>query len=551
MPHDRKYKWQVGSDQSEPVDQTHTPSTHGRTYYASQFTHAMLAAVGRAFFFLVLFLCLGLCRSQLGNVFDVYPITDSGTGSSSEHDWESTNRREDQFNTGYVDGMFNSNLLNKPGATQRDRLVGMLFAKYQTHERPTEQMDTATVVEVNMKVLAIFSVDVRTMDYYIDALLRQTWTDPRLAWQYVKDFANFTQPLVSPNLKDELWLPDLFFRNGKDGYLHKMTLPNYLIRVHPDGKVLYSQKITMRFSCQMDLQTFPMDAQYCHMNIGSYGYTLSELKFAWQQVDAVEFSNNMQISEFNAPTHFTTTDCTSKSSTSTGNYTCLMAKFTLRRQLGSYLVTTYIPNILIIMVSWLSFYVSVDAAPARVPLGLLSLLGLLTQASSVTQNLPRVSYIKAIDLWLIFSIIFVIGVLVEYAIAITMLRQKRRETWRTDVEVIVKEELTRWCATLQQSQLANLNCVMPPVDGPLAAASQHQKQQQLDYFSALDTFVTQSVIEETQRISKKKSKFPTETESDIDVYSRFLFPTCYIMYNVFYWLYYLVIVRQDDEAGEM
>ncbi|VDN13784.1 unnamed protein product [Dibothriocephalus latus] len=361
-------------------------------------------------------------------------------------------------------------------------------------------LGTPTVVKVNMKVLAIFSVDVRTMDYYMDALLRQTWVDPRLAWNTTEAFRNYTQPLVAPRLKEMLWLPDLFFRNGKDGYLHKMTLPNYLLRVYPHGGVLYSQKITMRFACQMDLQTFPMDTQRCDINIGSYGYTLSELKFVWRETAPVELPDKLQISEFNTPKNFTTLDCTSKASTSTGSYTCLLAKFTLKRQLGSYLVTTYIPNILIIMVSFLSFWVNVDAAPARVPLGLLSLLGLLTQASSMTTSLPRVSYIKALDLWLIFSIIFVICVLVEYAFAITMLRRKRKAIWRKDVRQIVREELEKRKKS--------------------AAAA-------------------------TAKKTTKSGRAPPESE--IDSYSRFMFPLCYIMYNSCYWLYYLVIVKQNDE----
>ncbi|VDM32854.1 unnamed protein product [Hydatigera taeniaeformis] len=493
---------------------------------------------GLSFLLLLSFLSQRSLGFQLEGGFGVFPFTETGP---VEPEHEALNRRDETYNTGqgYGGDLLQTLQTDPQAVTQRDRLVGMLFANYKTHERPTEKLDIPTVVEINMKVLAIFSVDVRTMDYYIDALLRQTWIDPRLAWNHREDFQNYTQPLVSPTLKENLWLPDLFFRNGKDGYLHKMTLPNYLLRVHPNGEVLYSQKITMRFSCQMDLATFPMDTQYCHMNIGSYGYTLSELKFIWREKEPVELQNNLQLSEFNTPTNFTTLDCTAQSSTSTGNYTCLMAQFSLKRQLGSYLVTTYIPNILIIMVSWLSFYVSVDAAPARVPLGLLSLLGLLTQASSITGNLPRVSYIKAIDLWLIFSIIFVIGVLVEYAIAITMLRQKRKETWRGDVELIVKEELTRWLAACEQSQMASMQgsgCVR---------GDQGFIQQQLAYFNDLDAFLTKSVIEETRaKKGGKKSRIPVAVESEIDAYSRFLFPTCYIMYNIFYWTYYLAIVKK-------
>ncbi|CAH8431085.1 unnamed protein product [Dicrocoelium dendriticum] len=413
----------------------------------------------------------------------------------------------------------------------RDQIVQMILSKYRSYERPPEG-GNATVVTVNMKVLAIFSIDVRTMDYNVDALLRQTWRDRRLSWEEVPAFRNYTENLVSPKLKEQLWLPDLFFRNGKDGYLHKLTLPNYLLRVAPNGNVLYSQKITMRFSCQMHLQTFPMDTQRCHMNFGSYGYTLNELKFVWSADNPMEISSNLQLSEFETPEAFEAEDCSANYSTSTGQYTCLLATFELQRQLGSYLVTTYVPNILIIMVSWLSFWVNVDSAPARVPLGLLSLLGILTQAISVSSTLPRVSYIKATDVWMIFSIIFVIGVLVEYAVALTVLRRKQSESWHEDVRSIVHEELTRWCAVCQQQQLSQLQ------------NAQGLSRGQLEFCEEMELLLTSQMIDDHKDKSKPRRP-PGLVESEIDHYSRFLFPACYILYNCFYWIYYLVIVNQS------
>ncbi|KAL7055696.1 hypothetical protein AAHC03_022790 [Spirometra sp. Aus1] len=443
---------------------------------------------------------------------------------------------------GRDDEKFTPGKLGK-GATQRERLIEMLFMNYKTHERPTEQLDTVTIVKVNLQIQAIFSIEVQTMDYYMDTLLRQTWTDPRLRWNHLPDYKNFTQPLVSPMLKSQLWLPDLFFRNGKDGYLHKITLPNDLLRLYPNGDLLYSQKITMRFSCEMDLHTFPMDTQYCHMNIGSYGYTLDELKFVWRETLPVELPKKMEVPEFNTPTNFTLLDCSAGASTSTGNYSCLLARFMLKRQISSYLVNTYIPNILVIIVSWLSFYVSVDAAPARVPLGLMSLLGLLTQAASVTANLPRVSYIKAIDIWLIFAIAFVIGVLVEYAFAITLLRHKRRENWRRDVEKIVKEELALWCAALHRAELASLD-----MGTGTGLPNGFALNRRMTFFGDLDPVLQQTVADCTHRREiTQKAKMIEVMDCKLDKYSRVLFPLCFIIYNTFYWVYYLVIVKQDEE----
>ncbi|PAA70668.1 hypothetical protein BOX15_Mlig026840g2 [Macrostomum lignano] len=282
-----------------------------------------------------------------------------------------------------------------------DRIVFHIFRGYNKHQRPVPASrqkpdgtieEDSTDVDVNMKILSINKVDVINMEFTLDMYLRQFWKDTRLRWDHYKDFSFYNESIAIPAKKEHLWLPDLFFRNGKEGYLHKMTQPNYLIRVEPDGQILYSQKVTMKFSCQMQLQTFPMDTQTCFVNIGSYGYTTRNLLFKWKRdglKDPVELDGSMQISEFNAPDFAESHDCTQGSATSTGSYACLKAIFKLERQLGSYLSGTYIPAILIVAVSWLNFWISIEAVPARVSLGLLTLLGILTQGMSVINNLPR------------------------------------------------------------------------------------------------------------------------------------------------------------------
>lgn len=69
-----------------------------------------------------------------------------------------------------------------------------------------------------------------------------------------------------------------------------------------------------------------------------------------------------------------TTDCTIEYST--GNFTCLAVVFNLRRRLGYHLFHTYIPSALIVVMSWISFWIKPEAIPARVTLGVTSLLTL-------------------------------------------------------------------------------------------------------------------------------------------------------------------------------
>ena len=77
-----------------------------------------------------------------------------------------------------------------------------------------------------------------------------------------------------------------------------------------------------------------------------------------------------------------------------GDYSCLQAAFTLRRSLGFHLVQSYIPTILIVMISWVSFWMDVDSVPGRVTLGITTLLTMTTKSSGIQAEVPQVSYVK-------------------------------------------------------------------------------------------------------------------------------------------------------------
>lgn len=86
-----------------------------------------------------------------------------------------------------------------------------------------------------------------------------------------------------------------------------------------------------------------------------------------------------------------------------GNYTCISADFKLKRQVGYYIAQVYVPSVLIVILSWVSFWIDLDATPARVSLGLLTVLTLTTQSTGEKAYLPRVSYLKALDVWMAVS----------------------------------------------------------------------------------------------------------------------------------------------------
>ena len=273
----------------------------------------------------------------------------------------------------------------------------------------------------------------------------------------------------------KIWTPDYFFSNEKQGHFHSMIKPNVLIRIYPNGAILYSTRISLVLSCPMDLKYYPFDTQICSIKIASYGHTTEDLVLLWKEDDPVQMTKSLLLPRFTLEKYLTGY-CTSR--TNTGEYSCLKLDFQFRRISTNYIIQIYIPCMMLVIISWLSFWLDPDAISGRVFLGMTTLLLMGLQIYSVNSLIAPVSYIKAIDVWTIVCLIFVFGALLEFVL---------------------------------------VNYVSQ------CHANQAELYQQQEETSAKKTFC------------KRLFKFPARSNR-IDIISRILFPFMFVLFNLVYWI---------------
>ncbi|CAL8402056.1 unnamed protein product [Boreogadus saida] len=90
------------------------------------------------------------------------------------------------------------------------------------------------IVGMSINIASIDSISEVNMDYTITMYFQQSWRDKRLAYNEMS--LNLT---LDNRVADQLWLPDTYFLNDKKSFLHGVTVKNRMIRLHPDGTVLY------------------------------------------------------------------------------------------------------------------------------------------------------------------------------------------------------------------------------------------------------------------------------------------------------------------------
>jgi anionic glutamate receptor len=72
-----------------------------------------------------------------------------------------------------------------------------------------------------------------------------------------------------------------------------------------------------------------------------------------------------------------------------GTYSCLRLILILKREFSYYMLQLYIPSFMLVAVSWVSFWLDKDSVPARVTLGVTTLLTMTTQVSCTFVGIER------------------------------------------------------------------------------------------------------------------------------------------------------------------
>ncbi|KAM3717844.1 Glutamate-gated chloride channel alpha [Dirofilaria immitis] len=441
-------------------------------------------------------------------------------------------------------------IIRETKATTDTDIINKLLGKgYDWRVRPPGTNLSITgghgpvVVAVNMLIRSISKIDDVNMEYSVQLTFRESWVDGRLAFGYPRDN---TPDFVILTAGQQIWMPDSFFQNEKHAQRHMIDKPNVLIRVHKDGTILYSVRISLVLSCPMHLQYYPMDIQTCLIDLASYAYTTDDIEYVWKSKDPVQLKEGLHSSlpSFQL-SNVTTTFCTSK--TNTGTYSCLRTVLELRRQFSYYLLQLYVPSSMLVIVSWVSFWLDRTAIPARVTLGVTTLLTMTTQASGINAKLPPVSYTKAIDIWIGACLTFIFGALLEFAWVTYMSSRNHSKNMRRNKRPNVLIERSNQVAATQliifnknamecgEIWVRQRNDSEEENDERINMINNDNKWQRIRRNQQLMT----DYYRRFKFIAWLKRKFDTDDRAkQADYLSRLIFPTLFLIFNCAYWMNY-------------
>ncbi|XP_060742611.1 gamma-aminobutyric acid receptor subunit alpha-6a [Tachysurus vachellii] len=397
------------------------------------------------------------------------------------------------------------------------RILDQLLEGYDNRLRPGSG-GSVTEVKTDIFVTSFGPVSDVEMEFTMDMFFRQMWVDDRLAFKGPSEILRLNNRML-----EKIWVPDTFFHNSKKSLAHNMTTPNKMFRIMQNGTVFYTMRLTVSAECPMMLMDFPMDGHICPLSFGSYAYTSNEIVYTWRKglknsvVIPPESSNLLQ---YDLIGHTLSSKILH---TNTGQYSVKMVHFFLQRKLGYHLIQTYIPLIMVVVLSQVSFWINKESVPARTVAGVTTVLTMTTLSISARSSLPKVAYATAMDWFIAVCFAFVASALVEFAAVnyFTTLeanRMRRRLSRASVLEYIAEgsddeDESTISDTSNGERQRRRLNSV--------AEAPKMRLPIFLQQGSAIPPNITLA------------------GPSVIDQYARVLFPLAFALFNIIYWYIYL------------
>ncbi|KAK5966382.1 Ligand-Gated ion Channel [Trichostrongylus colubriformis] len=338
-----------------------------------------------------------------------------------------------------------------------------------------------------------------------------------------------------------LWSPNVCIVNTKSTTVHKSPKPNVLLMLMPNGTIWLNYRklqVKVESPCSMNLERFPIDEQVCSLVFESYSYNTATVRIDWMPTP-ITVLEDISLPDFDLAGVRTFKHTESYKA---GEWYRLTVELKFKRRYGFYILQMYFPTYISVFISWIAFCIDSKALPARIVLGVNSLMSLTFQFGNIIRSLPPVSYIKAIDIWMFTCVAFIFASLLELAFVAyqdkKLLLKSSKSGNTVNAMITLMKHIMPFVEERDES-IPDRYIERRKTDDVCDFPKVKSISIQSDKFSSETNSLDRELATRRRMHYLKKKRRLLDFGNQVDRISFFAFPTSFLVFNVFYWGFYL------------
>ena len=265
-------------------------------------------------------------------------------------------------------------------------------------------LQTPIEVQIGVKLQQIVQVNQQDEFFNVVGSLRMEWDDPALAFSpdecqcrskvYTeKEFDRFLADVEGK------W-PDFTFFNQQGN----RWIQNRVVVLEPDGHAAYFERFSTNLQTDFDFRQYPFDSQQFLIRV--------DMLYPENWYYFTDLEGFSEISKEHGEDEFIITDFDTTVSSEEGSTRSVVSRFTFRyeapRHLNYYFFRIFVPILLIVLISWWTFFLKDYGKRIEVAAG--NVLLFIAFSFSLAENYPRLGYMTFLDA--IMAMVFIINALV-------------------------------------------------------------------------------------------------------------------------------------------
>jgi len=270
-----------------------------------------------------------------------------------------------------------------------------------------------TRVSVGVWLLDILQIDSAAQTLSADLAYVLSWRDPSLAHR---------QPGVRQYNLEDIWHPKLLVANAAAKL--DPSLPE-IAEVASDGTVIYRQRLIGSFTQSLDLRAFPFDHATFRIHFVMAGQRPTNIQFVPnERMVAAGMPSGAGVTQGLTLQDWRVTGSTARTSPyqlAPGfQFAGYVFEFQAERLKQHYIIKVIIPLLLIVMMSWLVFWIDQSMGSSQISVAVTSMLTLIAYRFAIGTEVPKLPYLTDLDAFILVSTMLVFLALIEVIVTTSL-----------------------------------------------------------------------------------------------------------------------------------